>query len=192
MKFYTRKLIIALILLISFTVASGCSSKEAANQLQQTSTRNDIFTDDKNVEHNNDKAIVNINFSLKSLASRFFEMYNKHTDPPLAVYFNIDGQTIIFNGDPLFEDKYTVNINNNEKGSGWRYNFNKKIYISPGSHKLTISIPVDNVLFESNVNFHAGINTLTVTPIYKKRSSQRPHRERNFSAGVQTVQIQLD
>lgn len=57
--------------------------------------------------------------------------------------------------------------------------------------KLTIALPVDEVIVEREVELHAGANMITVTPLYKKRSL-RPHRGKNFIAGVKTLEISVD
>ena len=111
-----------------------------------------------------------------------------HTNPPFQVYLSIDGQTILLESEPVLEDQSPIDPNKPESGTGWRYNFNKQITIAPGKHKLTVEIPISDVVVRQDIELHAGINTLTLIPVYKKRSI-RPYNGQNFTAGIATLEI---
>jgi hypothetical protein len=179
------------IVLIAALVSSGCAGNRKFYTLSSISTRNDVFVESSisEAEVGEDKSITDIVFSVKSLSSRFFETYMKHSDPPYRIYLNIDGQTTVIDSDPLLEKKSTVSPNTQESGTGWRYQFNKRIIISSGKHKLTISIPVDDVIVERDIELHPGVNAITLEPVYKKNSSQRPYKNQNFVAGLRTVEV---
>ncbi len=175
--------------LIAGIVISGCATnRELTSTISSLSTRNDIFSETSNSDTEAGKAIMDIKFSVKSISSRFFEIYYKHSDPPLRVYLNIDGQTTILDAEPVLEDRSPINPDAPESGTGWRYQFNKRIVLAPGKHKLTIAVPVDDVFVERDIELHAGANTISMTPVYKKRSS-RPYKNQHFSAGVKTVEV---
>lgn len=174
--------------MIATIAISGCATKRETIPMLPQSTKNDVFSETSSSKDEAGKAITNIVFSVKSISSRFFETYYKHSDPPLRVYLNIDGQTTILNTEPVFEDRPPIKPDAPESGTGWRYQFTKRIVLAPGKHKLTIAIPVDDVLVERDIELHAGANTITMTPVYKKRSS-RPYRNQHFSAGVKTLEV---
>jgi len=178
--------------LIAAVIIGGCATKQDAPPMSSLSTRNDIFAEDVSSKANTGKATMDIVFSLKSISSRLFENYYKHSNPPLRVYVNIDGQTTMLDSEPILENKSTVTANTPESGTGWRYRFNKRIALAPGKHKLTISIPVDDVMVERDIELHAGMNTITITPVYKKKSSKRPYKKPHFSAGVKTLEVLIN
>lgn len=178
--------------LIATIAISGCATNREITPRTPLSTRNDVFSEDSRSEAENGKAITDIVFSVKSISSRFFENYYKHSNPPLRVYVNIDGQTTILDSEPILEDKSTVTADTPESGTGWRYRFNKRIALAPGKHKLTISIPVGDVMVERDIELHAGMNTITITPVYKKKSSQRPYKKPHFFAGVKTLEVLIN
>lgn len=186
-----KKSILLGVALIAGIVSSGCVTNRENTTLSSMTTRSDVFSEISSSEAEIGKTTADIVFSVKSLSSRFFGIYYKHSDPPFRVYINIDGQTTILDAEPVLEDKLSVGPNTPESGTGWRYQFNKRITIAPGKHKLTISIPVDDVIEERDIELHAGANTITLVPIYKKRSSQRPYKTQNFSAGVKTLEVTI-
>jgi len=154
-------------------------------------TRSDIFTEVATSEVQPDKAIMDIKFSVKSNSSRFAETYNKHSNPPYRVHLNIDGQTIILESEPILEDKSPVDSNLPESGIGWRYQFSKRLALSPGKHTLQIALPVDEVFFEREIDLHAGLNIISIMPGYNKRSL-RPFKGQHFTAGVKMLDVTLN
>lgn len=186
-----KKSIILGATLIAIIGISGCAANREINKVSSLSTRNDIFSETSDSKTESSKAITDINFSVKSISSRLFETYAKHSDPPFRVYLNIDGQTTILESEPVLEDSQK-NHNIPESGTGWRYHFNKRIVLSPGKHKLTIEIPVDNVVVEHEIELHAGANTLTIIPVYKDKSPRRPSKYQHFSAGVKALQVLIN
>lgn len=183
-----RKSIILGAALIATIAISGCATNREITSVASPSTRSDVFSEASKSEAEVGKAITDIVFSVKSISSRFFEIYYKHSNPPLRIYLNIDGQTTILDAEPVFEDRSPINPDAPESGTGWRYQFNKRIVLAPGKHKLTIAIPVDDVLVERDIELHAGANTISMSPVYKKRSS-RPYKNKHFSAGVKTLEV---
>jgi len=186
-----KKAILVGFVLIVSTMVNGCAANHELPTMASRSTRNNVFSEISNSEAKKDEAITNIEFSVKSISLRMFEFYAKHSDPPFRVYLNIDGQTTILDTEPVLEKQAPAGSNTSESGTGWRYQFNKRIAIAPGKHKLTIMIPVDNVTVERDIELHAGVNTITLIPIYKKISS-RPHRRQHFSGGVRTLEIKIN
>lgn len=182
-----RKSILSGFFLIALVI-SGCANNRELIPTPPLSTRNDVFSEISSSEVKVSEATTNIVFSVKSISLRFFEFYIKHRNPPFRVYLNIDGQTTILDSAPILEDQSPAGSTTPESGTGWRYQFNKRIAIAPGKHKLTIAIPVDNVTVERDIELHSGANTITLIPVYKKISS-RPYKRQHFSAGVKTLEV---
>ena len=183
-----KSILIGVALIAAITI-SGCAINRETTLLSSLTTRDDVFFEVSSSEAENSRAITDIKFSVKSISSRFFEIYYKHSNPPLRVYLNIDGQTTILDAEPVLEDRSPINPDTPESGTGWRYQFNKRIALAPGKHKLTIAIPVDNMVVEREIELHSGVNTLTLIPVYKNESPRRPSKYQHFSAGVKTLDV---
>lgn len=176
-----------MMLLAGFAI-SGCANNRDLIAKASLATRSDVFTEAVSPETQHGKAIMDIKFAVKSNSSRFMEIYNKHSNPPYRVHVNIDGQVSILEAEPVLEDKSPADVNSPESGTGWKYQFSKRIALAPGKHKLTIVLPVEDVIVEREIDLRVGTNTVTVTPVYNKRSF-RPYKRQNFTAGVKTLGI---
>jgi len=170
---------------------SGCANNRDLIAKASFATRNDVFTDAISPETQSGKAIIDIKFAVKSNSSRFMEIYNKHSNPPYRVHVNVDGQVLILEAEPVLEDKSPADTHLPESGTGWKYQFSKRIALTPGKHKLTIALPIDDVIVEREIDLRVGANTITMTPVYNKRSF-RPYKRQNFTAGVKSVEVLVD
>lgn len=170
---------------------SGCANNRELIAKASHVTRNDVFVETANLDAQPEKAIADIQFSVKSNLSYFVGTYYKHNNPPYRVNININGQAITLESQPVLEEMSPIDSSIPESGTGWKYQFGKRIALAPGKHKLTIALPVDDVIVEREVELHAGANVITVTPVYNKRAL-RPHRGQNFIAGVKTLEISVN
>jgi len=177
--------------LILCVVASGCANNRDLIAKSSLATKNDVFTEVVSPETQSGKAIMDIKFAVKSNSSLFMGIYNKHSNPPYRVHVKVDGQTSIIEAEPVLEDKSLIDSNVPESGTGWKYQFSKRVALAPGKHKLTIALPIDDVIVERELELHAGTNTITVMPVYKKRML-RPYKGLNFTAGVKTLEITVN
>ena len=183
-----RKFIIIGMVLIAGFVISGCANNRDLITKASLATRNDVFTEVVSPETQSGKAIMDIKLSVKSNSSRFMGIYNKHSNPPYRLHLNVDGQSSMLEAEPVLENKSPIDSNVPESGTGWKYQFSKRIALAPGKHNLAIALPIDDMIVEREVELHAGTNTITVTPVYKKRML-RPYKGQNFTAGVKTLEI---
>lgn len=172
-------------------VVSGCASNRDLIAKASITTRNDVFTEATSPETQSGKAIMDLSFTVKSNSYRLVEIYGKHSDPPYRVHLNIDGQTVILEAEPVLKDKSPVDSNVPESGTGWKYQFRKRVALASGKHKLTIALPIDDVIVEREVELRSGINSITVVPVYKK-SMLRPYKGQNFTAGVSTLKLTVN
>ena len=186
-----RNLILAGMIMIAVLIASGCASNRDLIAKASLVDRQDVFTEAFGKETQSGKATADIKLSVKSNSSRFMWMYFKHTDPPYRVLLNIDGQAVILNTEPVLEDKSPIDSKDPESGTGWKYEFSKRIALAPGKHKLTVALPVDDVIVEQEVLLRDGANKISLKPIYKKRLL-RPYKGENFTAGVKSVEVQVN
>lgn len=177
--------------LLLCVAASGCANNRDLIAKASLASRNDVFTEVVRSDAQAGRAIVDFTFSVKSNSYRFIETYGRHTDPPYRVLVNICGQTVVLDAEPVLEDKSPVNSNVPESGIGWKYQFSKRIALDPGKHKLTIALPIDDVIVEREVELHPGTNIIAVSPVYNRRNL-RPFKGANFTAGVKTLEITVN
>lgn len=174
--------------LIIGAAVSGCASNRDIISKAAIAERNDIFTDVNDSSIHQGKAIADIKFPIKSNSSYFMGSYNKHTNPPYRVSLKISGQVATLEAEPVLEDMSPIDSTIPESGTGWRYQFSKRIALAPGKHLLTIALPIDDVIVEREIELRPGINTVTMTPVYK-RKMLRPYKGENFTAGVKSVDV---
>lgn len=170
-------------------VAGGCASNRNFIAAASSENRQDVFSEvtGKNVQPPG-ITTADVRFSVKSISSRFMWMYFKHTDPPYQVHLNIDGQTAILDAEPVLEDRSPIDSTAPESGTGWKYEFSKRIALASGKHKITVALPVDDVIVEQEVVLREGANTIVLKPLYKMRML-RPYKGENFTAGVKALEI---
>lgn len=181
------KVSMAGVTLMLCVVASGCANNRDLITKTSIATRSDVFTEVVNSNVQNGKALINFSFSVKSNSYYLMGTYGKHTTPPYRVHLNIDGQATILEAEPVL-DKSPFDPNVPDSGAGWKYHFNKQLTLAPGKHKLTIALPLDDVIVEREVELNAEVNTITVTPVYNRRIL-RPYKGQNFTGGVNHLEI---
>ena len=174
--------------LLLCVVASGCANNRDIITKTSIAIRSDVFTEAVNSDVQTVKAIIDFSFAVKSNSYYLIGTYGKHTVPPYRVNLNIDGQATVLEAEPVLEDKSPVDSSVPESGTGWKYQFNKRIALAPGKHKLTIALPIDDVIVEREVELRSGTNSITVTPVYGKRNL-RPYKGEYFTAGVKALDV---
>lgn len=137
------------------------------------------------------KALLRVEFPVKTFRSRLFNTYYQHTDPPYTAELTIDEQTIILTDEPELEAISGALKDNPETGTGWKYIFKKNLVLQPGKHRITIIIPLADVAITTEIELGEGDNTLQFVPEYNApivRSPKYPH----FSRGVKRVVVKLN
>jgi len=185
-----KSMLVGAALMAGFVI-SGCANNRDLIAKSSYSTINDVFSAPSRSEAESGKAIADIMFTVKCNSLRFAEMYIKHSKPLYRVHVNIDGQATVLEFEPTLEKISPIDSNAPESGTGWKYTFSKRIALAPGKHKLTIAIPIDDVIVEQEIALRAGVNTVTVIPVYKKRLV-RPYKGHNFTAGVKTLKVMVN
>jgi hypothetical protein len=170
---------------------SGCADNRCLITHASISNRDDKFVETASLSTESVKAITDIEFSVKSNSSYFAETYIMHSNPPYHVHLNIDGQIKVLEAEPVLEDTASITADTPESGTGWKYHFTERIALSPGKHKLMITLPADNVIVEREIVVRAGVNTIKIMPVYKKKWL-RPFKGQNFAAGVKTLEVTIN
>jgi hypothetical protein len=179
----------AVIMLIA--VLTGCAGNNDLIAKASTNSRQDVFQEAQNTQGITGKAVLNLEFPVKNFKSRFVNSYSKHTDPQYTIVLNIDGQTTVLSVDPVLEDLPGDFKKNPEVGTGWKYNFKKTLTLQPGKHRVSIAIPVSDVIIEKEIDLKEGENNLKILPTYIASISRYPNFSR-FSHGLRGITAKLN
>jgi hypothetical protein len=186
-----RTVVIIVLCVVGAGFLSACASSRDIVTKAGESTRQDIFKEVSASTATSDKSLLIIDFPVKNIRARIATTYFKHSDPPYSVTINIDGQAIVLRDEPVLEDLPWDFKDNPEAGTGWKYAFKKVLLLEPGRHRITIAIPLSDVVMEKEIALHAGTNVLKVTPEYKT-SGTRDRNYPKFNLGLKTVKMTLD
>lgn len=169
----------------------GCAGNREAVLKASVQTQEDVFQVVQTPEVAAGKALLKIDFPIKTFKFRFVNSYVKHSDPLYTAIINIDGQPIELTDEPVLEDLPADFKDNPEAGTGWKYVFKKSLQLAPGSHRITIAIPQSDVVITKELVLNVGENLLKVTPAYISSISRYPNYPR-FSLGLQGIALQLN
>jgi hypothetical protein len=186
-----RRIIVIGIALLFNAVLAGCAGNKDLIAKASTNSRQDVFQEVTNNQGITGKSVLKLEFPVKNFKSRFVNSYNKHTDPQYTVVLNIDGQTTVLSDDPVLEDLPGNFKENSEVGTGWKYNFKKTLALQPGKHRVSIAIPVSDVIIEKEIDLKEGENTLKLFPTYLAPISRYPNFPR-FSLGLRDITATLN
>jgi hypothetical protein len=186
------KTLVKMVLLVMVLVMlPGCTCNKNAVARAVESTRLDVFKEVFNSAAVPGKAILKVEFPVKNFKTRIVETYIKHSDPPYTVTINIDGQSVVLTNDPVLENLPGDFMKNPEVGTGWKYNFKKELLLEPGNHRVTIAVPLSDIVIEKDVMLNAGANLLQLTPVYKASVSRNTQYPR-FNHGLARVAVKLN
>jgi hypothetical protein len=184
----TLKFIIPTIIL---TLLTACAGNRDIISKMSVSTRQDVFQENQATLPVSGSALLKIDFQVKNNKSYFINKYIKHTDPPYTLTINIDGQVVTFTDDPVLKNLSGDFRDNPEVGTGWKYDFKKKLVLQPGKHHISAAVPLSDVFIEKEMVLKEGENTLMLSPEYKT-SSTRYRNYPRFSYGLRGVIMKLN
>lgn len=169
----------------------GCAGNREALLKASAQTRQDVFQVTQSSQVVPGKALLKINFPIKTFKARLDGIYYKHSNPDYTAIINIDGQPIELKAEPFLEDLPGDFREYPEAGTGWKYVFKKSLQLEPGTHRITIAVPLSNVVVEKTLTLKQGENQLYLEPIYNASVSRYPHYPR-FSKGLRGVDMKLN
>ncbi len=185
------KTMVIMALVFALAFMAGCAGNKNAVIKAGESTRHDIFQEVSEPRAISGKALLKIEFPVKSFKARFINTYIKHSDPLYTVTLNIDGQSVVLTDEPVLEDLTGDFKENPEAGTGWKYNFRKELLLEPGKHHVTVMVPLSDVVTEKDVTIKAGANLMQLIPVYNASISRYPNYPR-FSHGLRRVAVKLN
>lgn len=170
---------------------AGCSGNKNTVIKSEQSTRLDVFQEVADSKPISGKALLGIEFTVKTYKSRIANTYIKHSDPLYTVTINIDGQSIVLADEPVLEDLSGDFRSNPEVGTGWKYNFRKELQLKPGKHRVTIAVPLSGVVVEKELMLEEGKNHLKLVPVYNTSINRDPNYPK-YIHGLKAVTLQLN
>ena len=177
--------------MIAVALLAGCAGNSEAVLKTAIQTRQDVFQVVQAPQAMHGKALLKVEFPVKTFKARIFNTYIKHSDPPYTAIINIDGQSVELMDEPVLEELPGDFKSNPEVGTGWKYVFKKTLQLAPGTHRITIAIPQSNVVEERELVLNVGENLLNLAPVYKASVTRYPNYPR-FSYGLRGVSLQLN
>jgi hypothetical protein len=183
-------------LAIALTMASGCAEKSALIKANSTSVHTDIFEELTNAGiAPQGFTDLRITATLKTHLPGIHSGADIHGTPDYKLLLNIDGQAVQIQGSLQEENKDSQGHRDSEAGKGIRYQFNKKLRLRSGTHKMVIALPADDLAEEREITLPEGNNSLVLEPRYRATSiMQRPgfHGQTSFSKGIKGVWVILN
>lgn len=186
-----RKISFVTYMIVVVASLLGCAGNNEAISKITAGYRQDIFQIAPASQAGSGKALLNIEFPIKTYKTFFFGSYIKYTNPPYNVVVNIDGQVTELTDEPVLEDTAGHYKDNPEAGTGWKYQFRKSLVLVPGRHRISVVVPLANIVVEKEVVLKEGYNLLQLVPIYNMPIS-RYSRYTWFSKGLRSISIKLN
>jgi len=187
---------IQLLSLLSVVVLSACANGYGLIKEHRDSARSDVFQELAAPEAlQRAQAGLRVTGALKTHAADSLAPADSHGSPDYRLLVNIDGQAVQLAGALTREDREPQRIQDAEAGSGIRYRFTKQLALKPGSHRLVVALPDDQVAIARELELKEGLNTLEVEPVYgQKTGAGRPRnvQARSFSEGIRSLKITLN
>jgi hypothetical protein len=177
--------------LIVLSTLMGCAGNHEAISRITIDSRQDVFQVTSKSQAVPGKALLNIEFPVKANKAYVFGSAIKHDNPPYNVVINIDGQAVELADEPILENIPGHHDDNPEAGKGWKYQFRKSLLIIPGTHRISIAVPLADVVVEKEVILREGGNLLQLVPTYKTSITRYP-RSPWFTKGLRSISIMLN
>jgi hypothetical protein len=190
----------AILIALLVTALSGCGHAMKEIHEKEHSIRGDVFTEIRE-DSREDRIIpegfadLRIKTSVKTHdVGYYFEPEGSlHGKPGYPFVMNIDGQAAIWKIDGEEESPPVYDKEGNrlpEGGKGRRYDLDKKVRLSAGSHHVFLGLPEEEYYTETNLILKGGESyTLEYKPIYERYGHRRQER---FVYGVKKLEVYLN
>jgi len=170
---------------------AGCAGNREAIAKASLNSRQDVFQQTQSVQPVDGKALLNVEFPVKTYKSYFINTYIKHENPPYTVTINIDGQAAEVTAEPVLEDLPGDFRDAPEVGTGWKYVFKKTFLLQPGKHHIIVAVPLSDVIVEKSLDLKEGTNSLQLAPVYNTPVSKYSRYPR-FFRGLKSITVKLN
>lgn len=191
MKNITRLAIMGF-LIVAF---AGCGITSREIKMKSRSERTDVFSEVKEGMPPKGFADLLIKVSIKTHLERYYLLESKgslHGKQVFPFVVNVDGQAAIWEVEgekeitPVRDER---GRRTPEGGEGMRYNLEKKIRLSAGSHKVFFALPGEGHSREFEITLKEDeSHTLEIKPVYRIDS----RKVQSFLNGVRASEMFLD
>ena len=174
---------------------AGCGTGAREIALKSQSERTDVFKEvQEGVPIPKEFVELTITSSIKTHLEGFYLLESEgslHGKPGYPFVINIDGQAATWKADGQRENTPTHDENGKlspEGGEGMRYNLQKRILLSAGSHKIFFGLPAEKVSLQFELTLREKETYfLELRPVYIARGKLSRH----FLHGVETFEFVL-
>ena len=185
-----------LLLAMTLTVVAGCAESSALIRANNTSMRVDVFEEITNGTII-PKGFADLHFTatLKTHKPGVYSVKDIHGTSDYKMLLNIDGQAVQLQGTLQAESSEATNLRDTEAGEGIRYRFDKKLRLKPGTHKVVLAIPADDLAIERVITLTDGSNnSLVLEPVYR-RTPVKPRigiGKTSYQEGIRGISLTLN
>lgn len=179
-------------LLIPLALLMASAESSALIKQAGPSTRTDVF---KEVATGGTVpqgfADLYITASFKTHHPGAYSAKDPHGTPGYRLQLNVDGQAVVLSGELQPENLSLKKLGDPEAGAGIRYRFRKVVRLKEGTHRISVSLPADNIAIAKDFRLEAGKeNRLVLEPVYgrvmeKKRPSS--NKSTGFRKGISRI-----
>ena len=191
-----KKSISVLSIVVTLTVMVGCAGNKDLIRTMSVSASQDIFQEiTENTPPAPGYVDLRIYSSLKTHNPGIYSKTDTHGTPDYTMLVNIDGQAIHLQGRPREEKSDALSMRDPNEGIGIRYQFEKKLRIKAGAHKVVVAIPTDDLAIEREILLSDTANSLVVEPVYGELpGKKRPgfYGATSFKQGVRSIRLLLN
>jgi len=183
-------------IITTLAVMTGCAGNKDLIRTMSTSISQDIFQEvNQNTPPTPGYVDLRIYSSLKTHKPGIYFEKDLHGTPNYTMLVNIDGQAIHLQGRLREERSDAFSMRDPNEGVGIRYQFEKKLRIKAGAHKVVVGIPADDLAIEREILLSDSANSIVVEPIYREiPGKKRPglYGATSFKQGIKRLQLTLN
>ena len=185
------------VLLIPLALLMACAESSALIKQTGTSTRNGVFEEvARGGPVPQGFADLYITASFKTHHPGAYSATDPHGTPGYQLQLNVDGQAVVLSGELQPENLSLKEPADPEAGAGIRYRFRKVLRLTAGTHRISVTLPADDIAIAKDVRVEAGKeNRLVLEPVYgrvmeKKRPSS--NKTTGFRKGISRIMMNFN
>jgi hypothetical protein len=186
--------IMGLLTLGAVIMTTGCVTTGKNTARENTSGASGIFTESSGRCATGGRPVLTITASVKKHRPGVFLM-DDHAKSGFRMILDMDGQSVSWNMEgreektPVY-DEGGRKRSDPEAGDGVRYNIEKKIQVTPGLHKVKISLPDEPREYGFELMIKGGAdNILEIKPVY---FFYHRYRQASFMAEVKSLEARFN
>lgn len=191
------KVFTVILLIAALGVVSGCAGNKGLIKAMSTSTKQNVFQEVTGTSPiPQGYATLRIVSSLKTHLPGVFSEKDIHGTEEYKLLVNIDGQALELVSSPREEKRELHLTNDPEEGHGMRYLFQKELRLNPGTHRVFVSLPFDDVAVEKEIEVASGShNILILEPKYISARDKRRvgfYTKTSFKQGIKGFWVKFN